>query len=311
MNVRVQNLSKTYSGGVRVHNRERVPNSVRALENVSLDIATGMFGLLGPNGAGKTTLLRIIATLLQPTSGSVRVDGFDVSDRQQKWAVKQMLGYLPQELGLYPSLSVTEFLDYIATLKNLHNPLVRHQAVRDVIDLAGLDSVSHQRIRTLSGGMKRRVGIAQALLGEPRLLIVDEPTTGLDPEERVRFRNLLSNLAGKCVVILSTHIVEDIAATCHDMAVLHHGRIRFRGRPSALKEMAVGKSWEVELPAGQKPDPLWRIASRIQEDDRLRLRVVGEQPVNLEDGVAVKAVPPTLEEAYLVLMGEEETRNSG
>jgi len=314
MKVKILNLSKTYAAGSWARNKSRAikqgPGKVQALENVNLEIGTGMFGLLGPNGAGKTTLLRIVATLLQPTAGRVTVDGFDVTDRHQKWAVKQLLGYLPQELGLYPSLSVTEFLEYMATLKNLHNPLVRHEAVSEVIDLAGLDSVPHQRIRTLSGGMKRRVGIAQALLGEPRLLIVDEPTAGLDPEERVRFRNLLSNLAGKCVVILSTHIVEDIAATCSDLAVLHKGRTRFRGSPSALKEMAVGKAWEVELPADQKPDPWWRVASRVQEDDRLRLRLVGDRPADLDPGVAVKAVPPTLEEAYLVLMGEDETQIS-
>jgi ABC-2 type transport system ATP-binding protein len=290
MRIKIQELSKTYRGGFE------------ALSDINLEINTGMFGLLGPNGAGKTTLLRILATLLAPTRGRVTVDGFDVSDRHQKWAVKQLLGYLPQELGLYASLTVTEFLDYIATLKNLHNPLVRHDAVEKGIALAGLRSVAHQRIHTLSGGMKRRVGIAQALLGDPRLLIVDEPTAGLDPEERVRFRNLLVKLSGESVVILSTHIVEDIAATCHDMAVLHLGSLRFRGSPSELVSGASGLAWEAVLPSGQLPDPSWRIASQVQDGEALRVRIVGHQPTASAAGITIKPVTATLEEAYLVLM---------
>ena len=287
MNVSFEHLSKTYRGGVQ------------ALCDINLEIGTGMFGLLGPNGAGKTTLLRILATLLRPSQGRVTVDGFDVCDPRQKWAVKQVLGYLPQELGLYPGLTVTEFLDYIATLKNLHHPLVRAEAVEQVIQLAGLRSVAHQRTQTISGGMKRRVGIAQALLGAPRLLIVDEPTVGLDPEERVRFRNLLARLAADCVVILSTHIVEDVTNTCHDLAVLHQGQIRFHGGPQALVQAASGQAWEIDLPAGSSPSPDWRVVSQIQTADRLKLRVIGARP-----GEAGRPVTPTLEEAYLVLMRE-------
>ena len=289
MNVKISELSKTYPGGVH------------ALRGVSLEIGTGMFGLLGPNGAGKTTLLRILATLLTPSQGRVTIDGFDVADRRQKWAVKQISGYMPQELGLYPSLSVTEFLDYIATLKNLHNPRVRAGAVEQAVDQAGLRSVAHQRIRTLSGGMKRRVGIAQALLGDPQLLIVDEPTAGLDPEERVRLRNLLARLSAGCVVILSTHIVEDIASTCQDMAVLHQGQVRFRGSPAMLVQAAEGQAWELELPSGQEPNPDWQVASRVQETGGLKLRVVGESPA-----AHATRVRPTLEEAYLALMGAED-----
>jgi ABC-type multidrug transport system ATPase subunit len=285
MKVDIQHLSKTYRG------------SVHALQDVNLEISTGMFGLLGPNGAGKTTLLRILATLLKPSAGSVKVDGFDVTDPVQKWAVKQLLGYLPQELGLYPGLTVREFLDYIATLKDIHHPLERAAAVERVIDLTRLRSVIHQRIQTLSGGMKQRVGIAQALLGKPQLLIVDEPTAGLDPEERVRFRNLLARLSTECVVILSTHIVEDIANTCHTMAVLHQGQVRFHGSPSALIQAAARKVWELELPPGQNPDPGWWIVSQVQSDDNLRMRIVGGRP----DETA-RPANPTLEEAYLVLM---------
>ena len=288
MNVNIDQLSKSYGTRLR---------RIQALDQVTLQINPGMFGLLGPNGAGKTTLLRIIATLLKPTHGRVTVDGFDVSDRRQKWVIKQLLGFLPQELGLYNGLSPAEFLDYIATLKNLHNPHVRAETVAQVMALTGLRSVAHQRIGTLSGGMKRRVGIAQALLGDPQLLIVDEPTAGLDPEERVRFRNLLAGLATERIVILSTHIVEDIAATCNMMAVLDQGRVRFHGAPSALIAAAEGQAWEVEIPLNQSPPVSWCIASRVLAVESLRLRVVGEQPDQ-----SARPVVPTLEEAYLVLM---------
>jgi ABC-2 type transport system ATP-binding protein len=291
MNVNIDQLSKSYGTRLR---------RIQALDQVSMQINAGMFGLLGPNGAGKTTLLRIVATLLKPTHGRVTVDGFDVSDRRQKWVIKQLLGFLPQELGLYTGLSPAEFLDYIATLKNLHNPHVRAEAVAQVMALTGLRTVAHQRIGTLSGGMKRRVGIAQALLGDPQLLIVDEPTAGLDPEERVRFRNLLAGLATERIVILSTHIVEDIAATCNMMAVLDQGRVRFHGAPSALIAAAEGQAWEVEIPLNQSPPASWHIASRVLAVESLRLRVVGEQPDQ-----SARPVVPTLEEAYLVLMRGE------
>jgi ABC-type multidrug transport system ATPase subunit len=290
MNVNIDQLSKSYGTRLR---------RIQALDQVNLQINSGMFGLLGPNGAGKTTLLRIVATLLKPNSGRVTVDGFDVSDRRQKWVIKQLLGFLPQELGLYNGLSAAEFLDYMATLKNLHNPHVRAEAVAQVMALTGLRTVAHQRIGTLSGGMKRRVGIAQALLGDPQLLIVDEPTAGLDPEERVRFRNLLAGLASDRIVILSTHIVEDIAATCHMLAVLDQGRVRFWGAPAELIVAAKGQAWEVEIPPDQSPPDSWQIVSRAAAVEGLRLRVVGEQPDS-----SARPVVPTLEEAYLVLMGE-------
>jgi ABC-2 type transport system ATP-binding protein len=287
MDVKISQLTKTYPGGIQ------------ALRGVNLEIGTGTFGLLGSNGAGKTTLLRILATLLKPSQGQVTVDGFDITDRRHKWAVKQILGYLPEEMGFYPSLSVSEFLDYIATLKNLHHPQARARALEQVVEQAGLRGVTRQRISTLSGGMKRRVGIAQALLGDPKLLIVDEPTAGLDPEERVRFRNLLAHLSAGCLVILSTHIVEDIAATCQDMAILHQGQVRFRGSPAALIREAKGQVWELEISTGQEPSPEWRIASRVQGGDSLKLRLIGASPAG-----NARQVNPTLEEAYLVLMGE-------
>jgi ABC-2 type transport system ATP-binding protein len=285
MKIKIQQLSKTY------------PNGTQALRDINLEISTGMFGLLGPNGAGKTTLLRILATLLKPSAGWASVDGFNVSDRHQKWVVKQILGYLPQELGLYPNLNVIEFLDYIATLKNLHDPIERSEQVIGVLQTTGLEAKAGDRIRTLSGGMKRRVGIAQALLGNPQMLIVDEPTAGLDPEERVRFRDLLSRLASERIVILSTHIVEDIAQTCNDMGVLHKGRLRFRGSPRALTEAAQGHAWELVLPPEADPDPSWRVVSRLHEPEGQHLRLIGERPAS-----QARPVYPTLEEAYLLLM---------
>jgi ABC-type multidrug transport system ATPase subunit len=291
--VQITNLSKAYG-------------DVCALDHIDLDIGVGMFGLLGPNGAGKTTLLRILATLLKPTTGRAVVGGFDVTDARQKWAVKRLLGYLPQELGLYPNLSVYEFLDYLATLKGLHHRTTRQGEVERVLQLVGLDGMARLRIKALSGGMQRRVGIAQALLGDPHLLIVDEPTVGLDPEERVRFRMLLARLAGERVVILSTHIVEDIATTCHDLAVLRRGRICFRGSPAALLNAADGQTWELHLLPEQHPDPNWRIATSVRDAHGLRLRIVGPQP-------RPDAVPadPTLEEAYLALMADEQPAVGG
>jgi ABC-type multidrug transport system ATPase subunit len=291
--VQITNLSKAYG-------------DVCALDHIDLDIGVGMFGLLGPNGAGKTTLLRILATLLKPTTGRAVVGGFDVTDARQKWAVKRLLGYLPQELGLYPNLSVYEFLDYLATLKGLHHRTTRQGEVERVLQLVGLDGMARLRIKALSGGMQRRVGIAQALLGDPHLLIVDEPTVGLDPEERVRFRMLLARLAGERVVILSTHIVEDIATTCHDLAVLRRGRICFRGSPAALLNAADRQTWELHLLPEQHPDPNWRIATSVRDAHGVRLRIVGPQP-------RPDAVPadPTSEEAYLALMADEQPAVGG
>lgn len=288
MNITIEQLTKQYRGGIN------------ALTSLDLTIGNGMFGLLGPNGAGKTTLLRILATLLEPTSGRVRVDGIDITTPDGRWAVRRLLGYLPQELGLYDELSPREFLDYIGTLKLIHDPRERAAQVARLLSITGLESVATRRIKRLSGGMKRRVGIAQALLGDPKLLIVDEPTVGLDPEERVRFRTLLAQLAGDRIVLLSTHIVEDIATTCRTLALLHEGRLLFQGAPSALVASAAGQSWTLSLPHDELPNPLWRVVSSVYQPEGLALRIVGPQPQ-----LSATSVPPTLEEAYLALMGRQ------
>jgi ABC-type multidrug transport system ATPase subunit len=286
MQIQIEDLCKIYRGGVQ------------ALCSVDLEIDCGMFGLLGPNGAGKTTLLRVLATLIKPTSGRAVVDGFDVTDRRQKWSVKRMLGYVPQELSLYPNLTVYEFLDYIAILKQQHDRRARAVEIERLLNLTRLERVAQQRIKRLSGGMKRRVGIAQALIGDPRLLLVDEPTAGLDPEARVRFRMLLARLAGERVIVLSTHIVEDVATTCHDMAVLQEGRVYFRGSPAALIEAAQGQTWELRLPPDRQPDAAWLVAASVRDADGLRLRIVGPCP-----SAEAQLVSPTLEESYLALVG--------
>jgi ABC-type multidrug transport system ATPase subunit len=223
----IQNLEKRY------------PNGVRALSDVSLTIPAGMFGLLGPNGAGKSTLMRTLATLQEADGGSVTLDGIDVL--RDKDRVRRLLGYLPQEFGLYPKVTAVEMLDHFAQLKGIGGPGVRREVVHGLLHKTNLWDARDQRLGTFSGGMKQRFGIAQALLGEPRLVIVDEPTAGLDPEERVRFHNLLADIGDDIVVILSTHIVGDVADLCPRMAILDHGAVVSEGQPLALIEALRGR----------------------------------------------------------------------
>jgi len=268
---------------------------------VDLEIGPGMFGLVGPNGAGKTTLMRILAGLVRPTSGQVRVLGHDVTTSQGKLAVKASLGYLPQELGLYPDLSAREFLDYVAILKGITNGRQRREQVQDVAQRVHLDGAIDRRLKTFSGGMKRRVGIAQALLGDPALLVVDEPTAGLDPEERVHFRNLLADMAANRTVILSTHIIEDVSQSCNDLAVMDQGAIRFHDSPRKLIEMAQGKVWIITTSAG-RPDAGLTVVATLQQRDCVQYRVIG-QPDSYPDASQVE---PTLEDGYIWLMQKEK-----
>lgn len=283
--IKITNLTKTYAG------------NVQALRGIDLEIGAGMFGLIGPNGAGKTTLMRILAGLLRPTGGSVRVLGHDVTTAKGKQAVKAALGYLPQELGLYPDLTGREFLDYIAILKGVTDSKARYRQVAELLELVGLSEAANRRMKTYSGGMKRRVGIAQALLGNPRLLIVDEPTSGLDPEERVRLRNLLADLSRRCTVILSTHIVEDASQSCNDLAVLNQGCTVFRGNPRDLIAQARGKVWTITT-TGERPDAELTTVSTLQRQECVQYRVLG----NPAPHYAAQAVEPTLEDGYIWLM---------
>lgn len=286
----IRNLTKFYGKGNQ---------AVRALNEVTLQIEEGMFGLLGPNGAGKTTLMRILAGIVQPSRGQVMINGLDLSQEKDKQRLKAQLGYLPQELGLYPDLSAREFIDYMAILKGMHTDSERRKRIREVLELAGLQENADRKIKGFSGGMKRRVGIAQAIVNDPRILIVDEPTAGLDPEERIRFRNLLVKMAADRVILLSTHIVEDIGLTSQKMAVLSHGNIQFVGSPSELIRKAEGHVWELTTTSTEKPDGGLTIVSMLHQSDGIRYRLVGEhQPA---EGSA-KAVKPGLEDGYIRLM---------
>ncbi len=281
------------------HVRKHYRRGTLALDDLNLELGPGMFGLLGPNGAGKTTLMRIMATLLEPSAGDVLVDG--VSVRRQPREVRRMLGYLPQQFSTYPELSVAEFLDYFALLSGLGPE--RRAIIDDLLERVNLQQQRHKRSNQLSGGMQRRLGIAQALLNNPRLLIVDEPTAGLDPEERVRFRNLLAGLSDDRVILLSTHIVEDIASTCADLAVLQAGRLRFRGAPAALARAAAGKAWNATLSREELKEAAASAAvvRSVRSGDNWRVRLLAEQ----QPAGGVQPATPTIEDGYMYLMQKE------
>jgi ABC-2 type transport system ATP-binding protein len=283
MRIEISGLTKVYKG------------KGRALDGLDLVVPTGMFGLLGANGAGKTTLMRILAGLLRPTAGTVRVGEHDVAARAGRLAVQRILGYLPQDLGVYPDLTAREFLDYIALLKGIDDRAARRRRVGELLDVVALTADADRRLRGYSGGMRRRVGIAQALLADPRLLIVDEPTAGLDPEERIRFRTLLSQLAGQRTVLLSTHIVDDVAQTCRELAVLASGRLVFRGTVGDLTRQADGRVWTV-ITSGPAP-ATGTVISALPHDGGMRYRVVGDSPPALDAAPA----DPNLEDGYLAL----------
>lgn len=230
MELQIKDLSKTYSNGVQ------------ALKNVSLNIPQGMFGLLGPNGAGKSSLMRTLATLQQADSGSVMLDDIDVL--KDKTKVREILGYLPQEFGVYPKISSYNMLNHIASLKGISNKGERKDLVESLLNKTNLWHVRNKSLGTYSGGMKQRFGIAQALIGEPKLIVVDEPTAGLDPAERVRFHNLLSEIGENTIVILSTHIVDDVSNLCNNMAIICLGEVVAQGKPSDLVESVEGKVWK-------------------------------------------------------------------
>jgi ABC-2 type transport system ATP-binding protein len=287
MDVTISQLTKVYGG------------KVRALDGVDLSIQSGMFGLLGPNGAGKTTLMRILAGILHPTSGAIRIGGHDYSVERERTAVKRILGYLPQELGVYPDLSARQFLDYIGILKDMEDGGVRKRRVDELLETVGLADVASRKLKSFSGGMKRRVGIAQALLNDPRLVIVDEPTAGLDPEERIRFRNLLSELAENRTVLLSTHIVEDIAQTSQHLAVLTGGQVVFHGTTADLIDAARGHVWTV-MTAGARPEGNFTVVSTLHLGSSVQYRVVGDPAPPLP----ATPTEPSLEDGYVWLMRE-------
>ncbi|GAA0963987.1 ABC transporter ATP-binding protein [Acrocarpospora macrocephala] len=258
----------------------------RALDGLSFTAGPGVTGLLGPNGAGKTTLIRMLATVLAADSGTLRLLGRDPS--AERLQIRRRLGYLPQEPGFHRAFTVFEFVDYVAILKEIVDRRARHDEVRRVIAEVGLAEVSGKRIRALSGGMRRRVGIAQALLGEPELVLLDEPTAGLDPEQRLRFRELISRIGENRTVVLSTHQTEDVAALCGRVVVFDGGRCMFEGTPEELRRVAEGQVW---LSAERSGVLSWRTGEGL-------FRNIGQAPD------AARLAEPTIEDGYLLLLGD-------
>lgn len=284
-NIEVRHLSKLYKNGVT------------ALDDISFTAGSGVFGLLGHNGAGKTTLMKALTTLLEPSAGSIRVCGFDTVKQGKE--VRSRIGYLPQELAMYPSLSVFDFVNYMAELKGIHD----RRAINSVLEQVELQDYAKRKIRHLSGGMKRRVGIAQALVGDPQVLVVDEPTAGLDPEERVRFRSVLSRFArdGR-TVLLSTHIVEDVHQICGELAVLRKGRLFFAGTSTALMERVEGKVRLVPLEREEQLSGLQKqtvVLSVTYEKNGISARIMDENTLFPQ----FAPIPATLEDAYVYCMG--------
>jgi ABC-type multidrug transport system ATPase subunit len=275
-----------------------------ALDGVDLEIGTGLFGLLGPNGAGKSTLMRILCTLLAPTEGRASVFGHDVvADRA---AVRSVLGYLPQEFGAWRLHRVEEVLGTLASLSGLAGKSTRASRVQQVLEMVGLEEVGHRKVKKLSGGMLRRLGIAQALIHEPRLLVVDEPTVGLDPEERIRFRQLMATLGQERTIILSTHIVADLGAGCRDLALLDGGKVVFRGSPVELLARAKGQVFEIATAAGESPPELdAEVVSSSSADGQTIYRFVAAKDARSTSSLPVGArevESVTLEEGYLAFM---------
>ena len=287
MDIQIKQLRKSYPGGFE------------ALKGVDLNISNGMFGLLGPNGAGKSTLMRILVTLMEPTSGEVLLNGKDLM--KQRKEVRKMLGYLPQDFRFFAKMKTWEFLDYSARLSGMKSKKERAIKVDEMLESVGLLEFRTRMANKLSGGMKRRLGIAQALISDPQIIIVDEPTTGLDPEERIRFRNLLSNIGHKdTIIILSTHIVGDISSTCNQMALLNKGELAFTGSPEQLIEMTKGHVWKLEA-TQELYDELkvkYPVISTIPSGSGWELQLVGD---GLEE-YGAESIYPNLEHAYVYFM---------
>ncbi|MBI1235618.1 MAG: ATP-binding cassette domain-containing protein [Alphaproteobacteria bacterium] len=278
----IRNLSKTYGNGVR------------ALDDVSLSIPKGMYGLLGPNGAGKSTLMRTIATLQNADKGSIDFNGIDVLKEPAK--LRARLGYLPQDFGVYPRMSARALLDHLAILKGISGNRERKRVVEGLLEQTNLTKVAKKSVASYSGGMRQRFGIAQALIGDPQLIIVDEPTAGLDPEERNRFHNLLSEIGENVVVILSTHIVEDVADLCPQMAILNQGRIVAEGAPSDLISQLDGKVWKKRIAKAELPEHRTRhnvISTRLTQGE-----VLIHVEADASPGEGFEAVAPDLEDVY-------------
>jgi len=294
MKLVIDGVSKLYKG------------NVWGLRDFSLTLEPGVLALVGPNGAGKSTLMRILATITKPTEGRVTWNDTDIVQSPDE--LRAVLGYLPQDFGIYPNLNAVEFLEYLAALKGLDGRAARKR-IQELLQVVNLFEARRRPLGGYSGGMKQRVGIAQALLNDPQLLIVDEPTAGLDPEARVRFRNLLSDLAGERIVILSTHIVSDAEATATEIAIINRGHLLEHGAPEHLLQAVEGKVWQWVIPSAEltAAKQQYLISSTARRSDGVHLRMVGETP----PGPNAQAVTPTLEEAYLYFISSANGAMSG
>jgi ABC-type multidrug transport system ATPase subunit len=270
----------------------------KALKGVSLEIGTGMFGLLGPNGAGKSTMIRIICGILEQSYGKIWINGIDTQEKREE--LQGLIGYLPQEFGMYENMSSYAYLDYQAILKGITNSQERSARIREVLESVHMWDQRHKKIGAYSGGMKQRIGIAQVLLHLPRILVVDEPTAGLDPRERIRFRNLLVELSASRVVIFSTHIIEDISSSCNTMAVINRGEVLFNGTPAEMTNIARGRVWKSSLPAEEfeKTTREMLVVHHMRDGEQIRFRCISaEKPFH-----DAMAEAPLLEDAYLWLL---------
>ena len=293
MSISIRSLNKVY------------PNGNHALKDINMEIPTGMFGLLGPNGAGKSTLMRILVALMESTSGDVDIFGYNL--QRERKEVRGILGYLPQDFRFFAKYKTYEFLDYAARLSGMNNGSKRKKVVNEMLESVGLFDVRERYASKLSGGMKRRLGIAQALIHNPKLIIVDEPTTGLDPEERIRFRNLLANISEQDVtIILSTHIVGDISSSCNSMALMNEGEIAFFGSPEDLRKEAEGKVWRMKIHSDELPiiDKIYPVITTVPSGTGWEVQVVADEIV----GYDAEPYPPNLEHAYVYFMEKKLNR---
>lgn len=297
MRLAVEYLSKEYRGGGQV---------VQALSKVQLALGPGVLGLLGPNGAGKSTLMRILATITQPSSGRVLWNDVEIAHHPDP--LRTVLGYLPQDFGVYANLNALEFLEYLAAVKGIQTAAARKR-IGELLELVNLTEVAKRPLGGYSGGMRQRIGIAQALLNDPQLLIVDEPTADLDPEERVRFRNLLSELSGERIVILSTHIVSDVEAVASSIAILAHGHLIAHDLPEALLASVAGKVWQVVVPSSELYALRQKhlVSSTAHRSDGVHARVVADAaPEN-----TARPLDPVLEDAYLSAVAHQRSAANG
>ncbi len=295
MSLVIKNLSKTYT------------NKVKALDNLSLEIGQGMFGLLGPNGAGKSTLMRTIATLQTPDTGSIEFNDIDVIE--DKISLRKTLGYLPQSFGVYPNMSAEKLLNYFAKLKGISNKEERKKLINELLDITNLTDVKKKYVSGYSGGMKQRFGIAQLLLNNPQLIIVDEPTAGLDPAERHRFLNVLREVGTNSTVIFSTHIVDDVKELCNDMAILNGGRILKHIKPQDSTKEIKNKIWTKSVSRENLEDAEKEfniLSSNYNIDNSLTIRVFSEK----NPGKEFKKADPQLDDVYFIALKEDQNNNS-